>query len=131
MVSRKHAEIRRQNDSFTLNDNGSFNGTLVNEQRISTPTPLYHNDKIQLGMGGPVLRFTAPSLIAPEGASLAGQRSIAIGQLANLPENIGSQTIAFDIGLVSQKTPKKAISSAAASNVAGFRRQKRTDCRTR
>ncbi len=105
MVSRKHAEIKRQNDNFTLNDNGSFNGTLVNEQRISTPTPLYHNDKIQLGMGGPVLRFNAPLLAAPEGASLAGQRSVAIGQLARLPENIGSQTIAFNVSM-SPKTPQ-------------------------
>ncbi len=107
MVSRKHAEIRRQNNEFTINDNGSFNGTLVNEQRISTPTPLYHNDEIQLGLGGPVLRFVAPSRIAPEGANIAGQRSIAIGQLAKLPEQTGSQTIAFDIGLISQKTPTK------------------------
>ena len=105
MVSRKHAEIRRQNNEFTINDNGSFNGTLVNEQRISTPTPLYHNDEIQLGLGGPVLRFAAPSRIAPEGANLAGQRSIAVGQMAKLPEQKGSQTIAFDIGLISQKTP--------------------------
>ncbi|MEP7038549.1 MAG: FHA domain-containing protein, partial [Acidobacteriota bacterium] len=82
MVSRKHAEIRQHNNDFTLSDNGSFNGTLVNEQRISTPTPLYHNDEIQLGLGGPVLRFVAPSRIAPEGANIAGQRSIAIGQLA-------------------------------------------------
>ncbi len=106
MVSRKHAEIRRQNGSFTLNDNGSFNGTLVNAQRISTPTPLYHNDEIQLGMGGPVLRFAAPLLIAPEGASLAGQRSIAIGQPAKQPEQIGSQTIVFNLGSMSQKTSK-------------------------
>ncbi len=105
MVSRRHAEIRRQNGGFTLNDNGSFNGTLVNEQRISNPTPLYHNDQIQLGLGGPVLRFVAPSINAPKGASLAGQRSIAIGQLANLPEQkIGSQTIAFNS--ISQKSPK-------------------------
>ncbi len=107
MVSRRHAEIRRQNGGFTLNDNGSFNGTLVNEQRISTPTPLYHDDKIQLGLGGPVLRFVAPSINAPKGASLAGQRSIAIGQLADLPaQPIGSQTIAFNAGSISQKSPR-------------------------
>ncbi|MGI8638862.1 MAG: FHA domain-containing protein [Pyrinomonadaceae bacterium] len=103
MVSRKHAEIRRQNNDFTVYDNGSFNGTLVNEQRISAPTPLYHNDEIQFGLGGPVLRFNAPSRIAPKGASLAGQRSIAIGQLAELPQQIGSQTIALNVGTMSQE----------------------------
>ena len=107
MVSRRHAEIRRQNGNFTLNDNGSFNGTLVNEQRISTPTPLYHNDEIQLGLGGPVLRFVAPALIPPQGADFARQRSIAIGQLAGLPEKIGSQTIAFSAGAITSKPGKE------------------------
>ena len=35
MVSRRHAEIRNENGNFLIEDNGSFNGTLVNEQRIS------------------------------------------------------------------------------------------------
>ncbi len=102
MVSRKHAEIRRQNEGFTLNDNGSFNGTLINEQRISAPTPLFHNDEIRLGLGGPVLRFFAPSLIAPQGADLAGQR----GQMANSSGVNGSQTIVFDLSSISQKIDK-------------------------
>jgi len=110
MVSRRHAEIRRQNDDYIIHDGGSFNGTLVNDQRISTPTPLYHNDEIQLGMGGPILRFNAPSLIAPKGASLAAQRSIAIGQLANL-ESAGSaaagSTMVFNVGSMSQKVSKE------------------------
>lgn len=106
MVSRKHAEIRRESDNFVLYDNGSFNGTLVNEQRISAPTPLYHDDQIELGMGGPVLRFVAPSRTAPRGASLAAQRSIAADQLANLPEinaEIGSKTMAINLGGISAK----------------------------
>ncbi len=107
MVSRKHAEIRRQNNDFVITDNGSFNGTLVNEQRISTPTPLYHQDEIQLGLGGPVLRLNALSKIAPEGAQLAGQRSIAVGQLAESPEKAGSPTIAFNLNSISPKASKE------------------------
>jgi len=109
MVSRKHAEIRRQNDDFIIHDNGSFNGTLVNDQRISTPTPLYHNDEIQLGMGGPLLKFNAPSRVAPKGASLAGQRSIAIGQLVNLDginTPASGSTMVFNVGNMTQKTSK-------------------------
>lgn len=104
MVSRKHAEIRRQNNEFVIHDNGSFNGTLVNDQRISTPTPLYHNDQIQLGMGGPILRFNAPSRVAPKGASLAGQRSIAIGQLGNFDDAgaASGSTMVFNVGNMSQ-----------------------------
>ena len=106
MVSRKHAEIKRENGQFIVTDNGSFNGTLINDQRISAPTPIYHNDEIQLGMGGPVLRFNAPSRIAPKGADLAGQRGIAAGQMGDisgLAEPIGSKTMVASLGNISQK----------------------------
>ncbi len=57
VVSRSHAEIRRDGTGFVLTDRGSFNGTLLNRQRIAAPSPLHDGDLIQLGMGGPVLRF--------------------------------------------------------------------------
>jgi ABC-type multidrug transport system ATPase subunit/pSer/pThr/pTyr-binding forkhead associated (FHA) protein len=75
-VSRRHAEIVFENDDYLLKDNKSFNGTLLNGQRISTPLPLYHKDEIQLGLGGPVLIFNSPERVPPAGASLAGQRSV-------------------------------------------------------
>lgn len=96
MVSRQHAEITRQNGDYILTDNKSFNGTLVNGQRISTPTPIYHSDEIQLGHNGPVLRFNLPSHVAPKGHSLAGQRSLPVDQLAaieNLAAEVGSKTM--------------------------------------
>ncbi len=80
MVSRKHAEIRQSNGVMTIYDNSSFNGTLINEQRITVPTPLYHEDQIQLGLSGPVLRLNAPAQIAPQDLSLAGRHSIAAEQ---------------------------------------------------
>ena len=76
VVSRVHAHIRLEGGDFIVEDNNSFNGTFLNGQRISAPTPLYHNDEICLGTGGPVLRFYSPSRVAPVGASLAGQRSL-------------------------------------------------------
>ena len=75
-VSRRHAEIVFEDGDFVLKDNKSFNGTLLNGQRISTPVPLYHKDEIQLGLGGPVLTFNSPQRVPPVGASLAGQRSV-------------------------------------------------------
>ncbi|MCY7374624.1 MAG: ATP-binding cassette domain-containing protein, partial [Pyrinomonadaceae bacterium] len=99
--SRKHAEIRRTNGNLVIHDNGSFNGTLVNDQRISAPTPLYHEDRIELGLGGPIIKLNAPSKIAPRGASVAGQRAVAIGQLANLdvsPIENSSKTMVVNLG---------------------------------
>jgi pSer/pThr/pTyr-binding forkhead associated (FHA) protein len=66
--------------NFILEDNKSFNGTLVNDQRISAPTPLYDGDRIQLGTVRPVLRFVAPGGSRQLAATLAGQRAIAINQ---------------------------------------------------
>jgi ABC-type multidrug transport system ATPase subunit/pSer/pThr/pTyr-binding forkhead associated (FHA) protein len=78
VVSRRHAEIQRRDGQYMLIDHGSFNGTLINEQRITSPTPLYDGDRIQLGMGGPLLRFIDPAHPAPSGAQNTGQRSVAI-----------------------------------------------------
>lgn len=75
VVSRRHAEIQRRDDQFVLVDLGSFNGTLLNDQRIATETPLDDGDCIQLGLGGPVLRFFDPTHPAPAGARQPGRRA--------------------------------------------------------
>jgi ABC-type multidrug transport system ATPase subunit/pSer/pThr/pTyr-binding forkhead associated (FHA) protein len=83
VVSRRHAEIQMRDGQYTLVDLGSFNGTLLNDQRITSPTPLYDGDRIQLGMGGPILRFVDPAHPAPAGAQNTGQRSVAISSGAS------------------------------------------------
>ena len=65
VVSRHHAEVRRVGGQWTVVDQGSFNGTLVNDFRITQPTPVYDRDRIQLGLGGPVLRLLDQSRPAP------------------------------------------------------------------
>lgn len=115
MVSRRHAEIRRSNGNFIIHDNGSFNGTLVNEQRISAPTPLYHDDRIELGLGGPVIKFNAPAQIAPRGASVAGQRGLDSNQrinLENLPVENSSKTMVVNLGNI---TPSGGQSKSAVA----------------
>jgi pSer/pThr/pTyr-binding forkhead associated (FHA) protein len=99
MVSRKHAAVRFQDGGYVVEDNNSFNGTLVNEQRISAPTPLFDNDEIRLGIGGPVLRLVSPSRIAPRGASIAGQRSVLLGQIPSL---VGADAAAFSKTMVAK-----------------------------
>ena len=65
VVSRRHAEIRKSGDQFAISDLKSFNGTLVNNQRISEAAPLFDHDEIQLGSGGPMLRLSDPAHPAP------------------------------------------------------------------
>jgi pSer/pThr/pTyr-binding forkhead associated (FHA) protein len=47
-VSRKHAEIRRQDDGFAIHDLGSMNGTYVNRERVEM-TRLAQHDEVQIG----------------------------------------------------------------------------------
>jgi hypothetical protein len=47
-VSRRHAVMELTPDGFTVHDNGSLNGTYVNQQRVTT-CALEHGDEIQVG----------------------------------------------------------------------------------
>jgi ABC transport system ATP-binding/permease protein len=76
MVSRKHAVIRAVGEAFVIEDNKSFNGTLVNERRLSEPHTLHHGDRIRLGMGGPVVKFSVPGEPVSSGAVSLGSVSV-------------------------------------------------------
>ena len=110
MVSRKHVEIQKKNGNFLIRDNNSFNGTLVNDQRITTPIPVYHDDKIQLGHSGPVLKFISPERVSPLGSESPGQRSIVLSQGIDLPKfeesHGGSSTMVFNMENLSDKLQK-------------------------
>jgi pSer/pThr/pTyr-binding forkhead associated (FHA) protein len=47
-VSRRHAELSRDGDTFTIRDLGSLNGTFVNRRRIESAT-LEDDDEVQIG----------------------------------------------------------------------------------
>src|SRR5437773_9856948 len=111
MVSRRHAQVRAEHDGYVLEANNSFTGTLVNGQRISSVTPLYHGDEIQLGLGGPVLRFDSPARVAPVGASLPGQRSVSTNKLSSAQAApISSKTMVFKMegAAVAKNDPAQA-----------------------
>ncbi len=58
-VSRPHAEILRQGESFLLKDLGSANGTLVNGVALTEPHPLADGDAITFGEAVLVFRAGA------------------------------------------------------------------------
>ncbi len=49
-VSRKHAEIKRSDDGFWLNDLSSKNGTFLNGKEVRQPTLLRDGDEIQIAL---------------------------------------------------------------------------------
>lgn len=55
-VSSHHAEIIRRGGQYLLRDLGSTNGTTINGRRVIVGE-LAHDDLIEFGAGGPLLRF--------------------------------------------------------------------------
>lgn len=48
-VSKKHARVYYQDNSYCIEDLGSSNGTYVNNRRISEITRISHGDRIKIG----------------------------------------------------------------------------------
>jgi len=55
-VSSHHAQVTRRGDQYVLVDLGSTNGTMVNGRRVMA-TEIHHDDLIEFGAGGPLVRF--------------------------------------------------------------------------
>jgi len=77
IVSRVHAELTvGPSGGLVLRDAESKNGTYLNGERVTRPTPVRLGDKIMLGQGGPVLLVegmgTAPLKAVPRGQAAAG-----------------------------------------------------------
>ncbi|GAB6110034.1 FHA domain-containing protein [Fusibacter bizertensis] len=49
-ISSQHVQLNKTNQSYTLQDLGSANGTYVNGQKISSPVYLKEGDEILLGI---------------------------------------------------------------------------------
>jgi FHA domain len=58
-VSRRHAAVRVEGDTATIEDLGSTNGTYVNGERIDAPRSLRDGDEVQIG--AIVWRLRAPA----------------------------------------------------------------------
>jgi hypothetical protein len=48
-VSRRHAVLSEHDGQFTVEDQGSLNGTFLNRHRIEAAAPLEDGDEIQIG----------------------------------------------------------------------------------
>ena len=72
-VSSHHAHVSRRGDQYVLLDLGSTNGTMVNGRRV-VATEIHHDDLIEFGAGGPLVRFAIESDADEQPAASEGQR---------------------------------------------------------
>jgi ABC-type multidrug transport system ATPase subunit/pSer/pThr/pTyr-binding forkhead associated (FHA) protein len=113
IISRRHAELRRQDDGgFAIVDLSTFNGTLVNDRRITQPTTLHIGDRIQLAPGGPVFRFIHPTNPQPE-AKGPPPASLRSSEISKSP---GALSAAAELGLntiISRSGAARSVMSSA------------------
>jgi pSer/pThr/pTyr-binding forkhead associated (FHA) protein len=64
-VSRQHCLLRVEEETISLRDLGSRNGTLVNGRLVQQERPLAHGDQIQIGPVVFEVRFEDPSVGTP------------------------------------------------------------------
>ena len=107
MVSRRHAVIRVQQNSLTVEDNNSFNGTLVNGHRISAPSVLGNGDELQLGLGGPSMKLST-------GAAASPIPNVAVGDRAS------SKTMVVNLGRTEKPVPKSETAGSQLLMSVGF-----------
>lgn len=67
LVSRLHAEVRKQPDGYWIADNRSLNGTVVNGARIQDPVRLAAGDVVTIGECDLVFQAESAAGAAPEG----------------------------------------------------------------
>ena len=103
VVSRRHAEIRKVDGQFAVVDLKSFNGTLVNGQRITETVKLVDKDQVQLGTGGPILRLIDPA------HSASGPRAVQPGGVA------APQSIPSEFGQIAAMARRQTIVSTSGS----------------
>ncbi len=78
-IGRRHALIEYKDFSFWIIDQGSINGTFVNDKAISSETRLKHGDRIRLHKYE--LEFTIPEL-AEDGMTVISNTVFAGGEAA-------------------------------------------------
>lgn len=120
MVSRHHALLRIEQGAAWIEDLNSFNGTLLNGERIQKER-LRSGDVVRLGEDGPELRFTvgAPTdqriTRMPSTAELAAARAAADANATRLAGSFDSRETTFSRPLTEESRVPATGASPAPS----------------
>lgn len=90
-VGRWHATIERRGQSFWIRDEGSVNGTFVNENRVTTEHPLKHGDMVRVHKHE--FEFVIPELFDSDRTVLANERTRARAVETARATTTGRQTV--------------------------------------
>ncbi|KFE64608.1 FHA domain containing protein [Hyalangium minutum] len=104
-ISRRHAQLMRQGERFTLRDLGSQNGTFVNRIKLSADQEIVVGDEISLGNavlklrgpGAPAEKEAAPSVVTETRTAPAShtRRRMSLSRVALIAAAVGSGVAAL------------------------------------
>lgn len=128
-VSRKHAQVRRRSDGFTIADltNGR-NAVIVNGRAITAETPLNEGDTVQLGeitlrvsavrgvgpAGGPVMKLRWELGGHAHEETVFSGEPVLIGRDASATISIASPTVSRQHARIAEKGGRFVITDATA-----------------
>lgn len=94
-VSGAHAKIYYEKNTFFVKDEGSLNGTWVDNERISDPTPLSSGDRIRIRPF--VILFSHPKPVqSKSGGSFEGDLSVlALADLIQMLHSAGQSGVLY------------------------------------
>lgn len=87
-VSSHHAEVFRRGDGYVLRDLGSTNGTMINGRRVIV-SELEHDDLVEFGSGGPLLRFSIAPGEKADQSDGASERGPSVSSSAPRSRGVG------------------------------------------
>lgn len=106
-ISRCHAKILVRDGRYIIVDMGSYNGTIINGQKIGANSefPLSHNDQIVIGDYQLVCKFDEPSGEKPEGSltdepgldldAISGDEELAVPASSAISDDMDLDAITF------------------------------------
>ncbi len=120
-VSSHHATVYWDSDHFVLKDNGSFNGTYINNERITTHV-LRDNDQVLIGKHTLVFKAEPLQEVAPAVAHAAKQQVPTIDSTVMLDTKKARELMLQSSGKI-QSSPVEDAPGASSSSlrVANFR----------
>jgi S1-C subfamily serine protease len=129
-VSSHHAEVVRRGDGYLLRDLGSTNGTMINGRRV-VASELNHDDMIEFGAGGPLVRFAIEAGQTDDGHDIAAPSRAATLKSRPDPKRrangvlIGAITVAMLLGawggvMLSSQARRSDPEALSFSEIAGL-----------
>ena len=109
-VSRRHARLMLEGDSYAIEDLGSSNGTFVNGDRLIGRRKLQHGDEVRLGQAI-TLNYSSP--VAEEPGKTAVRPPTPVPAA---PSHVMQTTIGEEVSLPVASGPRQLIVTIAGEN---------------